>query len=383
MDTKAFKRPSLAQVAALNGFSGGSGLKGFAGREDGGFHTRADVIEAVPGTNLTLDGQPISEIWDELVARNQIFNQHANQIISLLTFPITRAQEKVSVYDSAAFEEASEFGRPGKIRARMIGRAFPLKHYDLGYGYTQEFIDSNNSRTILAVASKVESAWWSRQMDTVMTAVFNNVNATDEDGLSIKRLYNADGEVPPTYRRWTHDGTHTHDLTSAALDLAAVQTMEEHLIHHGYGDNGETLVLHAHRDDIATIRALAGFVPAESATVPQIVNGNVVGSVRAAPQGLSAEGYIGEWVVVQNNEVPSGYLFGYATGGQFADENLVGLRQHENPSARGLRLVEGPNGRYPLIDAVYDGYLGAGVRHRGAGVITQITAGAYAVPSFS
>lgn len=377
-----FARPSLAQVAALNGFNGGSGLKGFSGREDGGVHTRSDVIKRVSGTNLTVDGQPIDEIWNELNTRNAVFNQHANTVIALLTFPVERAQEKVSVYDTAAFEEATEFGRPGKIRARQIARAFPLKHYDLGYGYTQEFIDSARASQILAVAGKVETAWWSRQMDTVLTAVFTEANATDEDGLSIKRLYNGDGEVPPTYRRWSHDGTHTHYLTSAAVDTAALDAMEEHLIHHGYGDNGETLVLHVHRDDLATIRGLTGFVPAESATVPVIVNGEVVGQQRSAPQGLNPEGYYGEWVIVQNNEIPTGYLFGYATGGLFADENLVGLRQHENPSARGLRLVEGPNGRYPIIDAVYDGYLGAGVRHRGAGVITQITGGAYTDPTF-
>ena len=384
MDT--LKRPSLAQIAALNGFHGGSGLKGFAGREDGGFITRSDVTAVVPGTDRTIDGQPINEIWQNLVERNAVFNQHANVLISLLTFPVERAQEKVSVYDSAAFEEATEFGRPGKVRMRMIPRGFPLKHYDLGYGYTQEFIDSARGNQITAVASKVESAWWARQMDIVLTALFTEDNATDEDGISVKRLYNGDGEVPPNYRRWTHDGNHTHYLYTAgtSIALADIAALEEHLIHHGYGDNGETLVLHVHRDDLVAVRALAGFVPAASATVPTIVDGNVVGVQRSAPQGLTPEGYIGEFVVVQNNEIPSGYLLAYATGGTFADENVVGLRQHENPAIRGLRLVEGPNGRYPLIDAVYDGYLGAGIRHRGAAAILYVDTGgggAYVEPT--
>lgn len=378
---RSYTAADVARYAQMGGFEGANGL---VGAEGGGVHTRADAIVPVNGTAVTVDGQPLSEIWDEINLRNSLFNEHVNSLVSLFVFETTRAQEKVSVYDTARFEEATEFGRPNKVRSRLIARGFPLTHHDLAYGYSQEFIDSARSSQLLAVQGKVESAYWTEQLDTIMSAIFTEANATDADGISVKRLYNADGEVPPTYKRWSHLSTHTHYLTSgaASFDNDDLLALEEHLLHHGYGDNGETLVLMVNRAELVTIRGLAQYVPAEAATVPVIVNGVVTGTRRSAPDGLTPEGYIGEFVVVQNNMIPAGYLMAFATGGTFASENVVGLRVHENPSVRGLRLVEGPNGRYPIIDSVYDTYLGAGVASRGAAAVMQVTAGAYTAPTF-
>jgi hypothetical protein len=115
-----------------------------------------------------------------------------------------------------------------------------------------------------------------------------------------------------------------------------------------------------------------------------VVDGQIIGQALSnIPPNFNLEGWVGMLAVVENNDIPSGYVFAHAVGGLFADENLVGLRSHENPSARGLRLIEGPNGRYPLIDAVYDGYVGAGVRHRGGGVVMQAAGGGgYTDPTF-
>jgi hypothetical protein len=106
-----------------------------------------------------------------------------------------------------------------------------------------------------------------------------------------------------------------------------------------------------------------------------------MGIQRSGSFGLTPEGYVGKLVIVENNEIPAGYVVGLVSGGIFDSSNVVGLRQHGNASARGLRLIEGNSGRYPLVDSVYDGYLGAGVRHRGAAVVMQITSGSYAVPT--
>lgn len=378
---RVLQRATLSDITKYGRLFGASG---FFGAEDGGYHTSGDAQRPVVGTTVTVDGQPIDEIWNEINRRTALFNQHAQALVGLMSFRLDRAQEKVSVYDTAAFEEATEFGRPGKVRVRQISRGFPLKHYDLGYGYTREFIDSARASQLLAVQNKVESAYWALELDIAMSALFNNANATDEDGISVKRLYNADGEIPPQYKRVTHDGTHTHYLTTgnSSPTLANIQTLEGHLLHHGYGDNGEQLVLLANRTDMLNIRGLAEFIEAESSQVPIVRDGQIVGLTSNAPEGLSPEGYIGKFVVVQEDMVPVGYLVAFATGGLLADENPLGIREHENASIRGLRLVEGPNGRYPLIDAVYDSYLGAGVRHRGGAAIMQVTAGAYTVPTF-
>ena len=358
-----------------------SGIFGAEG--EGGYLARLDAIETVGGR--TIDGQPLAEIWTELTVRLALFNQQANRMVGLLTFPVDRAQDRVAVPWTPRFDEATEFGRPNKARFKTIFRGFPLDHFDLGFGFTQEYIDDSRAGELMAVTTSAESAYWALQMETAMNALFDNDPDASDEGVAVLPLYNADGEVPPNYRRWTHDGNHNHYLTSAALDVALLGNIETHLIHHGYGDDslggaGGTIFLHVNRANIATVRALTGFVPSASSSIPIIVDGNVVGTQRSGSMGLNPEGYFGKLTIVENNEVPAGYLVALVSGGIFSPGNVVGMRRHENASARGLRLIEGGKTSYPLIDSVYDCYMGAGVRHRGAAVVAQVTAGSYEPP---
>jgi len=358
---------------------------GLSGHDaQGGLLASADATRLIPGTTRTVDGQPLSEIWADLQNRLASFNRQMDAIVSLFTFPVDRATEKVGVYFTPKFETATEFGRPQKVRLQYVNRGFPLTHQDLAFGFTQEFIDSARGSEIQSIRAQVESAWSSLLMSGTLAAMFNNVNSTDEDGVVVKRLFNADGEIPPYYKRWTHDGTHTHYLTTgAAFDGTDLNALEEHLIHHGYGDFGERLIVFANRVEILLIRAFPQFVPAVSSSRPAIITGPVRGvESLGAPAGLTVEGYHGKLVIVESNDIPAAYLLAFATGGTFAQQNVVGYRRHENASIQGLRLIEGGRSNYPIIDSVYDGYAGFGVRHRGAAAIMQVTAGAYAVPTF-
>lgn len=371
--------PSLEEIKNIT-----NGLYGAEG--EAGYLARTDAVPTSADGGTTIDGQPLADIWTDLQARLAVFNQNANRMVALLSFPVDRAQDRVAVPWTPDFEEATEFGRPGKVRFAHIFRGFPLKHYDLGYGFTQEFLDDARAFEIQNTRLTAESGWWALQMRVAMRAIFDNSPDASDEGVTVLPLYNGDGEVPPNYRRWTHDGAHTHYLTSAALDATALNTIETHLIHHGYGDDslggaGGTIILHLNRAQVQTARGLTGFVPATSASVPVVVDGQVVGTQRGGAFGFTAEGYFGKMVIVENNEIPAGYVLATVSGGLFSSQNVVGMRRHENPSARGLRLVEGRSARYPLIDSVYDGYVGAGVRHRGAAVVTQLTGGSYTPPT--
>lgn len=56
------------------------------------------------------------------------------------------------------------------------------------------------------------------------------------------------------------------------------------------------------------------------------------------------------------------------------------LREHSR--IKGLQLVPGSNGDYPLVDSYWVRGFGTGVRHRLAGMVMQITAsGSYTAPS--
>lgn len=369
--------PTLEQIRALNGLRGSAG----------GYLTRSDT--AVPVGGQTIDGQSFSSIWTELQQRNAIYNRHTNFIVGLFASRVSQPQIRTAVPTTATFGEASEFGRPNKVRFASIFRGFPLRHYDLGYGYTQEYLDDvEDPGEIEGIQSSAENAWSALQYETVLNALMGVANRTSEDGVSVKALYNNDGEIPPAYQRVTHAGTHTHYLTTggAAVTAASLLAAENHLLHHGYGDmvggTGGTIIHAFNVAEMATVRALTGYIPAASGSVPQIVDGVVIGTRRGnIPMGLMVEGYFSKAVIVEENMLPAGYFVSWVSGGVFNVSNPVGLREHRNPSARGMRLIEGARKEYPLIDSVYDGYTGAGIRHRGAAVSTQVTAGAYASPT--
>ena len=98
--------------------------------------------------------------------------------------------------------------------------------------------------------------------------------------------------------------------------------------------------------------------------------------------GLQTIGTYGPVVVVEEEYIPAGYMVMLASGGELDIRNPVGIRQHDNASLRGLRLVKGRTPDYPLIDSFYLHGFGTGVRQRGAGVVQQVVASAsYTIPS--
>ncbi len=377
----------LTHLVSLFGDQNGHRLFGAAtGEAQAGFVSRTDLLDTVPGQRgLTLDGQNVNEIWSDMQAMLSAFNASNDVVVALLSFETEKSNEKVGVPINPGFQRATEFGRPSKIRFTNVTRGFPIEHFDLGDGYTQEYIDLATGAQLAAVQATVLNAWTTLEREIVMEGVFDNVNVTDQDGINVKRLYNNDGEIPPTIKRWTHLGTHDHYLAGGGGGFveADVDTMGEHLIHHGFREFGDSeFILLVHRDEMATVRAFANFIPAETGSRPvELGNSGVVAGMKRGANGLTVEGWVNDWTVVEFNDIPSGYLFGMVSGGPMDRRNVVGKRVHENPSARGLRLIEGNRQNYPLYDSVYDGYLGAGVGQRGAAVIMRDNA-SWAVPTF-
>lgn len=349
-----------------------------------GYHARTDA-----GARSTIDGTPLPTLWEEFVARLGVFNRMHSLVESRLAQPTSLATERVAIPRRARMEEASEFGQPKLIRSERVARGYPLVHYDIGIGFTQEFLDDATSAEIRNMALVAEEAWRRRRRQSIYEALFSPTNVTDKDGILVRRLYNNDGEVPPEYESYTHLGTHTHYLASAGTAFAAADlvTMEEHLIHHGYGDDlpggaGGGLFLHAPRDVMGDIRGFVGFIPAQSASVPALLDGTVVGGTGGTGPGV--QGFFSRLTIVEDLTIPAGYLLAYASGGAFSPQNPVRIRQHPNPSARGLRLNQGRND-YPLQDSFYDGYVGAGIAHRGAAVVMYEDTGngdVYVAPTF-
>ena len=379
-----------ARLVSILGEQLGTALFGaVGGSSPAGMLTLDTAIESVPGNRgVTVDGQDINQIWANMQNQLAAFNASNDAVVALFSFETVKPNEKVGVPINPGFQKATELGRPSKVRLKFVPRGFPLDHFDLGDGYTQEFLDLSTGAELVAVQATILNAWTELQKEITLEAVMGSANYTDKDEINVKRLYNNDGEIPPTIKRWTHDGTHQHYLFGGGGGFvqADLDTMGDHLIHHGFREYGDaTFILLAHRDEIATIRGFANFITADESEQPEnlAASGVLKGLMRrAGTAGLKVEGFVNDWTVVQYNDMVQGYILGLVSGGPFDVRNVVGQRLHENPSVRGLRLIEGNRQNYPLYDSVYDGYAGAGVGQRGAAVVMQ-DAASYTDPTFN
>jgi hypothetical protein len=359
-----------------------------------GAHTLGDVL------TQTIDGRDLNAIWAEFQAVLALHNAKYQTLIDLLSFRVTQPIEDVAQVTSEDFEEASEFGVPKGIRGGdFFSLGYDFKWYDLAVRYTWMFLSE-------ATAGQVESAHnMALEADKrliftkVMKAIFNNVNRTATirgSAVNVYPFYNADGTVPPEYNGNTFTGSENHYMVSGGATVVSgdLDDMDTKLRLKGYGaNNGAQQILLANTAQltvIKTFRIASGdsndFIPSVN-TAPFLVPVNTGGIVGAQPpssfRGMTVAGQYGNWLVIEEDRVPAGYLLGFATGGEQNASNPVGIREHSRSSLRGLLQIGGKSdGDYPIIDSFYQRGFGTGVRHRGAGVVMQIKAsGSYDIPA--
>jgi hypothetical protein len=361
-----------------------------------GANEAADIIRQ------TADGADLNRMWQEFQASTALLNRQRDPYVDLLTFPVGNPTERILVPVSEDFEQATEFGEPRGIRLGVPYIAgYDFAWYDLAIRYTWLFLAEASSDQVRALNGEALEADNRLVWKRVMRTIFNNINSSafvNDQNVNVYRFYNADGMVPPTYKNTTFTGSHTHYITSGAatIDSGDLAAMEDHLYHHGYRVTlGYKLVLMVNRQEGTVIRTFNtrkvtpdpyDFIPG-----PMVGGGiflppntGVVGAPGGAVPGFlpGTIGTYGPWIVVEDDYIPAGYVFGFATGGERNLNNPVGIREHVRPELRGLRLVQGPNNDYPLTDSFYQHGLGTGVRHRGAGVVQQITSsGTYTIPA--
>lgn len=366
-----------------------------------GYNETADLLLR------TVDGEDINSLWAEFQSTLRLFNEQRDPLLNLLTFTVDRAFEEVMPILTEDFEEADEFAQPKGIRlGRPWNMGFPLKYYDLGIRYTFRFLGRAPAQQIRALNNTALDADRRLLYNTIMARVFNNqtVAATLEDtGTAVNTygFFNGDittlPAVPPTWKAFTHANTHTHYVTSGAGTVVSgdLDDMWEHIYHHGYTQGGAKVLLLVPRAVAAVIRtfrvatgAVYDFIPSttrDGVPVRFILDGQIVGGQPGDSTGFDGfPGFIGTYGpinVIEEDMIPAGYMFMFATGGRFAERNPIGLREHENSALRGLKLIPQFE-RYPLRESFYHHALGAGVRHMAAGVVMQVTASAtYVVPT--
>lgn len=358
-----------------------------------GYNAAADLI------TQTVDGFDLNNIWNEFQAAVDILNAQRQPFIDLLTFPVTELIERVPQVSYAQFEEASEYGEPRGIRpaGAFFNLGYDFKWYDIGARFTWKFLADAPASQVQAINQQVLEADNNLVFTQVMKAIFNNVNrVADINGqaVNVYPLYNADGTIPPAYKTNTFTGSETHYMISGGATIVSndLDDMYEKLRAKGYSrENGVRhilLVNPVQGNVIRTFRVATGstwdFIPSVGTPAAYLpIDVQLFGGPQ--PQnsfgGMSAIGSYGEWLIVQDDFVPAGYMLGIGTGGRANLQNLVGFRQHPNTQLRGLRLAKGAVPDYPLIDSFYQRGFGTGIRQRGGGVVMQIKAsGSYDIP---
>lgn len=377
----------LRQLGFLPPIAGGA-----APQTNSGYHTAGGIV------TQTSDGRDLNTIWTDFLEMLNAVNSQRQALIRFLTFGVQQPVELVAQQGTGVdFEEASQFGEPvgQRVQPTYFNMAYTFKWYDLAGRYTWQYLADATEAMVNSLANAAVEAYWRKQLFEVFKTVFNSANLTaniNQTAYTVYKFYNADGTVPPTYKNNTFDGTHTHYRTTGAGTLVAgdLDEMIADFNSHGYSqENGYRQVLMVHTTQGNVIRSFRStanggtgvydFIP--SVGQPgQITEQNtqLIGQSQVSNtlEGLQVIGNYGPLIVVQDDWLPSTHIFGFTTGGSDSLSNPVGIREHAQQGLRGLRLVKGRQADYPLIDSFWAFGFGTGVRHRGAGMVMEVTADA-------
>lgn len=369
-----------------------------------GINTEGDI------PNQTTDGVSYAQVWADYQATVTLQNSQRDPLVQFLTFPTTRSWDQVlSSGNGTDFEEATEFGEPVGIRVtgQPAIRGYDHKWYDLAARYTWRFLLKADVSQLDAIHTAALEADNRLMFDKVMRTLFNATNKINQEGQTVFKFYNNDGEVPPAYKTNTFASTHTHYVGTGAattnLDSQDIEAGYADLAAHGYGvDTGNRVILLAHSAQTAVIRQwragvaintngvgavtpVYDFIPAANQAgrlilplTQQLVNGQASGT---EVPGFNVIGSYGNVLIVEEDMIPAGYSVMFSTGGPNVTGNPIALRS--DPRLTGLQLVKGRTPDYPLIDSFYTRGIGTGVKNRGQAFIMQVgvAAAAYTPPA--
>jgi hypothetical protein len=363
-----------------------------------GYNETADLL------TVTVDGVPLDDLYQEIIDSLNILNAQRSPLIERLSWKVENPFEQVMQIIGDEFEEADEFGQPKGIRlGAPWNMGYDLKYFDLGIRYTFRFLGRAPAKEIRALNNSALEADQRLQFKTLLTRIFDNTTTSatlERSGavVNVYPFYNGDSTAlpvaPPAWKTYSHTTTHTHYLTSGntAITSVNVDSMYDHIHHHGYTQGADVFML-VNRTEAKIIRAFRAASGAQFDFIPAVgtpdatYRGTLVGNLPGVPAGAlqTFPGFIGVYGpvnVIEEDYIPAGWTVMFTSNGKFADRNPVGLREHENPGLRGLKLIPQFE-RYPLRESFYHHAIGSGVRHPGAGVVMKIVSGSYTIPTLS
>lgn len=175
--------------------------------------------------------------------------------------------------------------------------------------------------------------------------------------------------APPRYQNNTFNANHTHYTTASSLTLPAISAMKQTIRHHGHKGSLVALINSVQAQAIEDLAAWTG-----NAVIHNPISDAI--AVMGFTDMFTLLGIT--WMVTEC--MPAGYILCMEVT---PEEGRRPLILFEPKNMAGLNLMPGPMNDYPLVEAFFERWFGLKVWQRGAGVVLQITGGAYSSPSLT
>lgn len=352
-----------------------------------GTHTLSDLLAA---KNLTVVDYGLENIQRVVQKEIDAHNAVLDSMLNDLSEPTTDRAGVSGASSEGQFLETDEFGRTPTQKGTQFGTvAFPLRPYQSAIGWTDKFFKSATPADLAIMFQRRLRADVLNLQYEIKRAIFPATNFTftdkliDGSPLAVKRFLNADGDVISAGPNGEvfNGATHQHYIATATLTTAGVDTLTQTVIEHGHG---EGIRIYIARADLATWRALTGFVQAQPVTIigaltANQVNQTVGGVLDPGRVDNRLEGYYNGVPIFTKPWMPAGYAFCFA-----ANDIRKPLKRRERVSEalRGLR-VAAQISVHPMYAEYLEREIGFGVSTRTNGAILQFNNASYTSPSIS
>jgi hypothetical protein len=325
----------------------------------------------------TTDGIDLNEIlYGTVLPIIDLYN--AEEVLDLRSLLTVDGDESYFKFDASGkwkFQKLAEGEKPASRKKEYGKKQKDTEKYGLDIDYTFDWLmsDMSSSSEIASLASKAIDR--DRALQTAI--ILETALQSSTDGFW-NGAYTADEKIttPPTWGTNTFTAAHTHYVASGSATLsltditAAKQTIKEQ------GFNGGVIGF-ANSDFMQKVEDLAGFNIA-GASNQLLIQSPITD--RVAVDGFRGRLLGVDWI--ETEWMPDDYFM--LIGSRNGQMQPIRFIQKKNPSAHGLLLMPGGyDPRYPIIDATYIHWLSAQVLWRGAGVVYQLTAGAFTNPTIT
>lgn len=310
-----------------------------------------------------------------------------NTMLNTFVERVTIGKDLVAQVGGGEMQPLDALGNPLPVApVAPISVGYPL------HGGGTAWANDRVSRAYMTVgdANKLTIEAMGRDVRTtrrhLLASVFDNVYWTYNDvalklgNINVLPLANNDSQ---TYLRVGGDAptTDNHYLAQAAAisDVAnpfpAIYTeLSEH------PGNGTEIVCYCSSSLIASIEALADFVPVRDAFIqPAMTSATMIPGIdigRIQGPGDIVSGRVSKCWITEWKALPAGYIIGHAMNAG----PVVAMREHVPASLQGL-IVENNSPDGNIVETRMLRYFGFGVKNRVGALVQLIGAGGYAIPT--